>query len=241
MSVEEFMKELEYLLSDIPQEDKADAMGYYRDYLEEAGAEHEADAIKSFGSPERIAAIIRSDLEGRLIEGGEFTDRGYEDERFKDPGYQMVKRYDLPEEVEDGPRVHDQGNRRRIHTNRTVKLVLWIILIIVASPILFGIGGGVASAVACVLGVLVVAVVIIGVLTLALFLLGIALLFTGIVTMVVSPINGVMLLGFSLLCFGFAMGFLALCGVFYGRFLPFLFRWVVNVISGIIYGRKERL
>ena len=37
MNREEFMKELEYLLSDIPDEEKAEAIGYYRDYLEEAG------------------------------------------------------------------------------------------------------------------------------------------------------------------------------------------------------------
>ena len=40
MNREEFMKELEYLLSDIPDEDKAEAIGYYRDYLEEAGDEN---------------------------------------------------------------------------------------------------------------------------------------------------------------------------------------------------------
>ena len=34
-----FIKELEYLLQDIPDEDKADAIAYYQDYLEEAGLE----------------------------------------------------------------------------------------------------------------------------------------------------------------------------------------------------------
>lgn len=76
MNREEFMKELEYLLSDIPDEDKAEAIGYYRDYLEEAGDENEEAAIKEFGSPERIAAIIRSDLSGHLEDGGEFTEKG---------------------------------------------------------------------------------------------------------------------------------------------------------------------
>ena len=33
----EFMKELEYLLQDIPDEEKEEALAYYRDYLEEAG------------------------------------------------------------------------------------------------------------------------------------------------------------------------------------------------------------
>ena len=37
MNKMEFMERLEYLLSDIPEEDKVDALAYYRDYLEEAG------------------------------------------------------------------------------------------------------------------------------------------------------------------------------------------------------------
>ena len=37
----EFMKELEYLLQDIPDEEKEEALAYYRDYLEEAGDENE--------------------------------------------------------------------------------------------------------------------------------------------------------------------------------------------------------
>lgn len=55
MNRTEFMKELEYLLQDISEEEKADAIAYYQDYLEEAGDEHEAEAIREFGSPERIA------------------------------------------------------------------------------------------------------------------------------------------------------------------------------------------
>ncbi len=48
-----------------------------------------------------MAAIIRADLAGNLNDGGSFTDRGYEDERFRDPGYQVAKRLDLPEEREN--------------------------------------------------------------------------------------------------------------------------------------------
>ena len=65
----EFMKELEYLLQDIPDEEKEEALAYYRDYLEEAGDENEEQVIREFGSPERVAAIIRSDLDGNLENG----------------------------------------------------------------------------------------------------------------------------------------------------------------------------
>ena len=72
-----FIKELEYLLQDIPDEDKADAIAYYQDYLEEAGPENEEKVIQDFGSPERIAAIIRADISGNLKDGGEFTEKGF--------------------------------------------------------------------------------------------------------------------------------------------------------------------
>lgn len=93
----EFVERLEYLLQDLPEEEREDALSYYRDYLEEAGDEGEEQAIREFGSPERVAAIIRSDLAGHLEDGGEFTDSGYQDERFRDPNYQVVKRMDLPD------------------------------------------------------------------------------------------------------------------------------------------------
>ena len=98
MTRDEFMKELAYLLQDIQDEDKDDAVQYYTDYFEEAGPDKEAEVIQELGSPERIAAMIRADIAGHLEEGGEFTEQGYQDERFRDPGYAMAKRLDLPEE-----------------------------------------------------------------------------------------------------------------------------------------------
>ena len=39
MKKEEFIRQLEYLLQDIQEDDKRDAIDYYSDYLEEAGPE----------------------------------------------------------------------------------------------------------------------------------------------------------------------------------------------------------
>ncbi len=247
MSRDEFMRELEYLLLDIPDDEKADAIEYYRDYLEEAGQENEEKVIKEFESPERIAAIIRSDISGNLNDGGEFTETGYRDERFKDPNYQMAKRYDLPEVSDDGRYSHEgqetkhDRRRRGMDGNRTVKTVLWIILIIAASPILMGIGGGLAGLLGGILGCLVAAVVGVGALTFALLAAGVGLILGSVVSMVIHPLSGALLLGLGILFFGLGMLALALCGSFYGRFLPFLFRSCVNVLSRLFHGRRGRL
>ena len=114
MSKEQFLNELEYLLQDLGEE-AGDAVGYYRDYFEEAGPEREAEVLEELGSPERIAAIVRADIRGELDSGGGFTDRGYEDERFRDPGYQMVKRLDLPERTEGRSTSADGGESGGSH------------------------------------------------------------------------------------------------------------------------------
>ena len=119
MNKAEFMERLEYLLSDIPEEEREEAIAYYQDYLDEAGKDREADVLSEFGSPERIASIIRSNLNVHLEDGGSFTETGFEDERFRDPGYQVVKRKELPdvyEEAEDrsdGDEYEGFADRRR--------------------------------------------------------------------------------------------------------------------------------
>ena len=101
MNKEEFMTRVKELLADLPDdENKQDALNYYQDYLEEAGENTDA-VLKEFGSPERIASMIRCDLNGELNEGSDFTDHGIEDTRFKEPGDDVAKRLDLPEVMED--------------------------------------------------------------------------------------------------------------------------------------------
>ncbi|WP_125140182.1 HAAS signaling domain-containing protein [Clostridium transplantifaecale] len=90
MKKEEFLRQLEYLLQDIPEDDKRDAIDYYRDYLEEAGPEQEEAVLEEFGSPERIASVIRTDLLGGMESAGEFTDNGYDDRRFRTSAYPAV-------------------------------------------------------------------------------------------------------------------------------------------------------
>lgn len=111
MNKEEFMTRLKELLADLPDdENKQDALNYYQDYLEEAG-ENTAAVLKEFGSPERIASMIRCDLNGELNEGGDFTDHGIEDTRFKEPGYDVAKRLDLPEVMEEEPAKQEQEKK----------------------------------------------------------------------------------------------------------------------------------
>lgn len=82
MSYEEFMKELEGLLAGVPTEEKEEALQYYSDYFADAGKENEGEVISELGSPQKVAALIKAGLKSGGMDGGEFTEYGYTDERF---------------------------------------------------------------------------------------------------------------------------------------------------------------
>ena len=81
MSRQEFMEQLERLLTDIPEEERTEALTYYNGYFEDAGAENEANIIRELESPEKVAAIIKADIGAE--ETKVYTEAGYEDVRFR--------------------------------------------------------------------------------------------------------------------------------------------------------------
>ena len=62
MNKEEFLKRLEELLSDISEEERADALVFYRSYFEDAGIGNEASILEELESPEKVAEVIKKDL-----------------------------------------------------------------------------------------------------------------------------------------------------------------------------------
>ena len=64
MSRQEFMERLNRLLSDIPVNERQEALNYYENYFEDAGPENEAKIIEELESPEKVAASIKKDLFG---------------------------------------------------------------------------------------------------------------------------------------------------------------------------------
>lgn len=244
----EFMNELEYLLQDIPVEDKTDALEYYRDYLEEAGDENETQAIREFGSPERVAAIIRTDLNGHLQDGGEFTESGYQDERFHDPRYQVVKHQHLPEAAaESNTSEKDAGDRRRkpLHNNQNLvgtllKAGIAILLFCILAPVALSVGSGVLGIILLVVCSIIAAALLVGVLTLTAGIAAIVAFVLGAGLLFANPWSGLLLLGASVLLLGAALIGVALSILMYMQFLPFCIRSTVNVFSRLLHRDRRK-
>lgn len=260
----EFIRELEYLLQDIPEEEKADAIAYYRDYLEDAGEEQEEDVIREFGSPERVAAIIRADLSGSLDKGGEFTESGYQDERFRDPRYQVAERRGESEDS-DGWQSEKKSRSRgkggvgfsedgREHEGRRdgflakgspasqiLKIILIAALVCVLSPVLLGVGGGIAGIASGLLALLAAVVLLAGVLTAAAWIGAAALLVLGIGMLFAYPWSGVLIIGCGVFVLGLACLGVAVSVLVYGKLIPFCVCRVINWMSRLLYrGRRDR-
>ena len=77
MSRVEFMNQLKNLLWDIPEGEREEALNYYEDYFDDAGADNEAQVIASLGTPEKVAAIIKEGLNEEANEQGEYSETGY--------------------------------------------------------------------------------------------------------------------------------------------------------------------
>jgi hypothetical protein len=89
----EFLKELESLLPDIPLEEREEALQYYNGYFEDAGEDNEEVIMKELGSPSKVAAIIKADLNSNATDResrGYFTEKGYQDTIYKEEKYEII-------------------------------------------------------------------------------------------------------------------------------------------------------
>lgn len=215
----EFMQQLERLLWDIPENDRLDAIAYYNDYFDEAGAENEAQVIRELGSPGKVAAIIKADLNVSGSQQTEAEESGYSKENMparKETGYHAPKQ------------------------KRSIPWPLIIVLLVFASPVLLGVGGGLLGGLLGLLGALfgiVVAVIACG----ASFLVaGIVCFVVGIVRAFLSPVEGLITIGLGSLMLALGILFTLLFIWFAFKWIPALFRGCVNLCQRLFHRGEGR-
>lgn len=231
MNKKEFLEQLERLLWDIPEQERKEALEYYEDYFEDAGTEEEAGVIRKLGSPGKVAAMIKADLEENREDYGEYTEAGYKDERFDDRN--------MPERRQASEGFHENkaGNKRN-ETRKDKRGLSWpliIVLLILTAPIWGGVGIGLLGAVLGVLGAC------IGVVA-ALLFGGLGMLIGGIITFIYamvcllhSPAAALVATGAALIMI--AAGLLFIVGFFWLAFklFPKCFRWFVDLAQRVLH------
>ena len=204
----EFMRQLESLLWDLPESDRVDAIAYYNDYFDEAGVENEERVLKELGSPERVAAIIKADLNDSGNEKAEYTEQGYSDGR-------------------QGVNPNTPAPRKQ---KKALPVALIIVLLVFAAPVLLGVGGGLLGGILGLIGGL-IGLVAGGI---GMLVGGVVSLVSGIIKLVFSPLKGLILLGTGSLITALGLLFVVFLVLCIFKWLPKLFRKVMSWIKEVI-------
>ena len=186
----EFMTELAALLQDVPQEERKEAMKYYNDYFDDAGEDNEQQVIEELGSPQKVAATIKADLNIRTEEAGqygEYRETGYTDTRYE------------AKEVPADKKGYAQESQQAPWTSRALKILLIILIILFGAPVVIPFAVTILGiAFVVVIGVFGVFLALV-VAALAIAIVGVVLLCMGIATLAPEFAVGLGLIGMGLL------------------------------------------
>ena len=219
MSRVEFMNQLKNLLWDIPENEREEALKYYEDYFDDAGAENEAQVIEALGTPEKVAVIIKEGLKEETKEQGEYSETGYTGSGIfvKDE----VISYENPKKKTFADRIKGLG---------TGGMIIILILAILALPILGPVGIGIISAIFGILVAVAVVLSILAIVGIALIVAGACVFSGAIASFLITPAVGVMLLGLSMLLIGAGI-LIAILGIKVMTIvIPPVIRWFVKIV-----------
>lgn len=212
MNRQEFMKQLEYLLKGIPEQEREDALAYYNDYFDEAGAENEYRVIQELGSPEQVAQTILEDVQ-------------------RETSQSVRPDYCSPEILgKDAPK---QKQRMSKST-----MILIVIVLILTFPLWIGIVAGLFGGLVGLLGGLFGIVVGLGGAAIGLVVGGVACMIGGIVCLIARPIEGLACISVGAILTAIGILLALLCVLIVGVWLPKLVKALVNWGKGLFH-RKE--
>lgn len=244
----EFMKKLESLLSDIPLEEREEALQYYNGYFEDAGEEHEQEIIEELVSPEKVAAIIKAALNSNGVDNeddGYYTEKGYQDSNDRERKHQLMRSDKKNSENGNNPNDanYNDGNRnssgqqqnysndsaaqsaKQYNRNTNIALIiLAVIACILGCPLILSVFGVVIGIIAAIIGV----IIGLGVAGVAMMICGVALVIAGLIKIAV-PFAGMLLCGSGLLVFGLGMLFTLACVMLCKNVLPAFIKGVINI------------
>ena len=219
MTKEQFLFQLEQKLLDIPEDERAEAMEYYRDYFSDAGPENEEQVITELGSPDKVAASIKEGLRSGRDDAGTVGQ---------------------PPQTRGTAKSYSEANKGRKQTDSRSKWILIILVAIFTFPFWIGIVGalfGILVAIVAVIFSLLVAAVALATVGIVAgvicVIVGIVRFFTG------GMVSGLMAVSAGLLVF--ALGCLCAAALVFvlGQVFPWALRGISNLLHNGVRRRKK--
>lgn len=217
MTREKFMGRLIELLYDIPEQEKQDAILFFESYFEEAGPGEEENVIRKLGSPEKVAAQIKANLEESNEEYAEYSETGYEDTR--------ENRHDQVPEILGQNRMNS-------------KIILAIIALVFLSPLLKGIFSGAIGVIVTILLLPFLIVFALGVASIGLLIAAFVCMVVGIPLCFTQTPVGILTIGVGFILGAAGLASLAALAYMAAKWLPKIVSFVTNLIRKVFH-RKE--
>lgn len=221
MNKAEFMRELERLLQNIPENERVEALNYYEEYFSDAGEENEQKVLEELESPEKVADNIKDGLRANMDYRETTPGNGQNSAWHSGAAYQNGTSY-------QGSTIY-QGNTFYQSPPKAAEekegmpawaIVLIVIGCIIFSPVLLGVAGSILGVLAaCFFGFFGV-VIGFGAAGLGGFVAGAVLLVTGFAVIFHLPFVGMAMLGVAFLCLAIGMLFMMLTVWLLGWALP---------------------
>lgn len=198
MNKEEFLKSLEELLADISPAEKDEAMQYYREYFDDAGAENEADVIRELGSPEGVAHTIKEEIAGKELMVTETPktkaeEKNEEYQRKEDKSQQTYGQQSTYQSAD----ANDMKEKKQMEPAMIALIIVLVCLvgIPVGIPVLGTVGGLILGLFGALFGIL-CACIFGGI---GLIIAAVAVLVAAIVVLFSAPLVSVLLIGIALI------------------------------------------
>lgn len=219
MNRTDFMRQLESLLQNISPTEREEALQYYNDYFDDAGEENEQSVIEALGNPAKVAENIKRDLYG-----SGYGDNIYQRTPANDRAIVEYRQTPAEKPVEE-----------KKMSSGTIALI--VILCVLASPILLGVGSGIIGTLIGIIAAWFALILGFGITAVALLIVMVALIVVGIMCMVASPLAGVVVLGIGLICGGLGILFLMLTVAMAGIATPAVCRGIAKLCRKL-FGKK---
>ena len=223
----DFMRRLELLLSDLPENERREAVQYYNDYFNDAGVENEEEVLESLGTPEEVAGSIREGLREEAREKGEFSEKG-----FKQDGQKQEKK-------DAGDRYRTEGRKKGMSASA---VALIVICCLVASPVLIPLAITLIVVLA-VLGAVFISLVLVFLLVgVVCIVSGVIAFFGSLTELFLAPASAVMGIGMSLIAVGAGILLTMLLVFVISKIFPAAFCKTADWVSGLFHkkGGKKR-
>ena len=192
--------------------------------------------IRELGSPGKVAAIIKADLDESNEEYAQYTENGYEDLRENKASY-------MPEiHQRDGEHAGNQIVPTGISPEEkgsNSRFILLLIALVFLSPFIIT----AASGVFCILLVVILfpflAIFVSGVVAFAFIVAACACISVGIGTLITNTAVGLLVMGIGCLLFASGILFCILTGWLGSTIFPWILRKVTDFFQKIVYRNKK--